>query len=166
MITYDRRGFGDIGHADHLAELDRELDQNTPATVYVTLFIGILDRDARTLRYVNAGHHPQFVLRASGGVERMSSTGLPIALFSGHQYTESRVSLQPGDLLFFYTDGLVETVDEAGDMFESTRLQDILVAEQAAGIDRVLERIETAVRAFRGGAEPLDDATMMALRVS
>jgi serine phosphatase RsbU (regulator of sigma subunit) len=147
-------------------EFDRELDQNTPATVYVTLFIGILDRDARTLRYVNAGHHPQFVLRAGGGVERMSSTGLPIALFSGHQYTESRVSLQPGDLLFFYTDGLVETVNEAGDMFESTRLQDILVAEQAAGIDRVLERIETAVRAFRGGAEPLDDATMMALRVS
>ncbi len=61
---------------------------------------------------------------------------------------------------------LVETMSESGDMFESARLQDLLVAEPAAGIDRVLERIESEVRAFRGGAEPLDDATMMALRVA
>jgi serine phosphatase RsbU (regulator of sigma subunit) len=146
--------------------LDHELDRNTPPTVYLTLFLAILDSDARVLHYVNAGHNPQFVLRAGGGIRAMSSTGLPIALFAGHGYTESRVELAPGDLLFFYTDGLVETESESGEMFGAERLQALLVTEQAAGIDRVLERIENEVRAFRGSAEPFDDATMMALRVT
>jgi serine phosphatase RsbU (regulator of sigma subunit) len=60
----------------------------------------------------------------------------------------------------------VEAENESGDMFGAERLQSLLIAEQAAGIDRVLERIEDEVRAFRGAAEPFDDATMMAMRIT
>jgi serine phosphatase RsbU (regulator of sigma subunit) len=144
--------------------LDRELDVSTPGGVFVTLFLGILE-DNRELRYVNAGHNPQYVLRGDGGVERMSSMGLPIGLFGGHGYTEGRVSLAPGDLLFFYTDGLVEAEDTRGDQFGPERLEAILTEEHGRGIDAVLERIERDVDAFRGSAEPLDDATLMAMRV-
>ncbi len=63
--------------------LDRDVDQNTPQSVYVTLFLGILDVERSTLRYVNAGHNPQFLLRARGGIEPLSSTGMPIALYAG-----------------------------------------------------------------------------------
>jgi serine phosphatase RsbU (regulator of sigma subunit) len=146
--------------------LDRELDQNTPGAVYLTLFLAILETDGRLLRYVNAGHNPQFVLRVSGGIEPLGSTGMPIALYAGHGYTESAVELAAGDLLFFYTDGLVETEDERGDMFGADRLQALLATEQAQGIDTVLHRVEEQVTAFRGKAEPFDDATMMALRIS
>ena len=130
----------------------------------MTLFLAILD-DSRELRYVNAGHNPQFVLRGDGGVEPLSATGLPIALFGGHGYKEMRVSLSPGDLLFFFTDGLVEAENERSDQFSAERLEAILVEEQTSGIDAVLERIERDVNAFRGAVEPLDDATLMALRV-
>jgi serine phosphatase RsbU (regulator of sigma subunit) len=144
--------------------LDRELDDSTPGGVFVTLFLAILD-DNRELRYVNAGHHPQYVLRVDGSVERMSSMGLPIGLFGGHGYTEGRVSLAPGDLLFFYTDGLVEAEDQRGDQFGPERVEAILAEEHAHGIEAVLERIERDVNAFRGAVEPLDDATLMAMRV-
>src|SRR5204862_3911083 len=143
--------------------LERELDASTPGGVFVTLFLAILD-DSGELRYVNAGHNPQYVLRVDGRVERMSSTGLPIALFGGHGYKESRVSLAPGDLLFFYTDGLVEAENDRGDQFGPERVEAILGEEHAHGIDAVLERIEREVNAFRGAAEPLDDATLMAMR--
>ena len=146
------------------AGLDRAIDKTTPRAVYVTLFIGILEPDGRTLHYVNAGHNPQFVLRRDGGIIPMGSTGLPIALFPDHGYRQTTIGIEPGDLLFFYTDGLVETENEAGDMFGAERLQAILTREQAGGVDRVLERVEDAVRTFRGRAEPLDDATMMALK--
>jgi len=145
--------------------IDRDVDERTPGGVYVTLFVGIFDPATRRLRYVNAGHHPQFVLRASGGLERLPSAGLPVGLYAGHGYAEREIHLDEGDLLFFYTDGLVETENERGEMFGAERLEDILLAEHEGEIDAVLERVEGRVRAFRGGAEPFDDATMMALKV-
>jgi serine phosphatase RsbU (regulator of sigma subunit) len=154
---------------DDLAALadafDRELDRNTPRHVYLTLFMGILEKDGRRLRYVNAGHNPQFVIRRRGGIEPLASTGLPIALYAGHGYAEASVPVEHGDLLFFYTDGLVEAEDAAGDMFGAERLQELLAEAQARDIDDLLLHVEARVRAFRGAIEPLDDATMMALRV-
>jgi serine phosphatase RsbU (regulator of sigma subunit) len=144
--------------------LDRELDASTPGGVFVTLFLAILD-DAGELRYVNAGHNPQYVLRIDGRVERLSATGLPIALFGGHGYKEARVPLAPGDLLFFYTDGLVEAEDDRGEQFGAERVEAILIEEHGRGIDAVLERIERDVNAFRGAVDALDDATLMAMRV-
>jgi serine phosphatase RsbU (regulator of sigma subunit) len=151
--------------ADLTDQLDRELDETTPGGVFVTLFMGVVEESGRSLRYVNAGHNPQYVLRAEGGVESMPATGLPIAMFGGHGYREVRVALAPGDLLFFYTDGLVETQNAQGDMFGAERLEAILVEEHAHGIDAVFARIERDVNAFRGATEPLDDATMMAMMV-
>ena len=145
--------------------LDREIDAKTPHSVYLTLFLGILDMERSELRYVNAGHNPQFVLRQRGGIERLSSTGMPIALYAGHGYQESAIEIGKGDLLFFYTDGLVETESEPGEMFGAERLEQLLAVEHEQRIDTVLERVDQAVRNFRGRAEPFDDATMMALRI-
>jgi serine phosphatase RsbU (regulator of sigma subunit) len=145
--------------------LDREVDANTPTSVFVTLFLGILDVNRSVLRYVNAGHNPQFLLRNRGGIEPLSSTGMPIALYAGQGYREQTVEIATGDLLFFYTDGLVETENERGDMFGAERLQALLEAEHHQGIDTVLARIEASVRSFRGGAELFDDATLMALGI-
>jgi serine phosphatase RsbU (regulator of sigma subunit) len=144
---------------------DRELDRNTPRHVFLTLFMGIMEKDGRVLRYVNAGHNPQFLIRGRGGITPLSSTGLPIALYAGHGYAEEQVALEPGDLLFFYTDGLVEAENEEGDLFGADRLQHLLAEAQAREIDSLLIHVEEHVRAFRGSIEPLDDATMMALRV-
>jgi serine phosphatase RsbU (regulator of sigma subunit) len=145
--------------------LDRELDASTPGGVFVTLFIGILEHDGRQLRYVNAGHNPQYVRHGDGSIEAMASTGLPLGLFSGHGYHEAAAPVAPGDLLFFYTDGLVETENTDAQMFGSERVEAILRSDHADGIDALLRRIERDVAAFRGSAEPLDDATIMAMTV-
>ncbi len=146
--------------------LDRDLGQNTPGSVYLTLFLAILEADGRQLNYVNAGHNPQFVLRVGGGIEQLASTGMPIALYAGHGYRDARVEIEPGDWLFFYTDGLVETENEHGEMFGSERLQQLLSTQHTQTIEAGLHEVETQVLAFRGKAEPFDDATMMALRIS
>ena len=147
------------------ADLDREIDETTPGAVYLTLFLGILDTAKQELRYVNAGHNPQFVIHEGNGFEVMSATGLPIALYPGQPYREEAVPARPGDLLFFYTDGLVEAEDESGEMFGFDRLKALLGKKQQQGIDTVLQEVENAVRQFRGNHEPMDDATLMALRL-
>lgn len=145
------------------AELDHDIESSTPGPVYATLFVGIFDPVTRLLRCVNAGHNPQYVIRASGSLERMDSTGLPIGLMAGRGYVEQRVQLASGDRLFFYTDGCVEASNTEGDMFGMDRLESSL--SRAAGSEDVLAAIESEVTRFRAEVELSDDATMMVVKV-
>jgi serine phosphatase RsbU (regulator of sigma subunit) len=146
--------------------LDHEVEAGSPAPVYATLFVAILDPPSRVLRYVNAGHNPQYVLRADRRLDRMHSTGLPIGLLAGHGYREERIQLDAGDVLFFYTDGCVEAEAEADDeMFGAERLEQVLSGADPSGAEDVLARVESAVNRFRGSRDLFDDATMMAVRV-
>ncbi len=144
-------------------ELDVDIEDNTPGPVYATLFVGILNPGTRELRYVNAGHNPQYILRGGDRLERMYSSGLPVGLLAGHGYAESRAALAPGDRLFFYTDGCVEAENAAGEMFTTERLESLLLA--AAGEPDLLARVEAEVQRFRGDREPFDDATMMVVKI-
>jgi len=81
-------------------------------------------------------------------------------------YSEASTALAAGDLLFFYTDGLVETENEQQEMFGAERLERILENVRTDSIDSILHAVEDRVTVFRGAAEPFDDATMMALRIS
>jgi len=95
----------------------------------------------------------------------MPATGLPVGLLPGHGYEQRTTRVHPGDLLFFYTDGATEVEDETGDMFGHERLQQALAAAPTTGVAEVLVSVENVIREFRGSVEPMDDATMMAVRV-
>jgi serine phosphatase RsbU (regulator of sigma subunit) len=146
--------------------LDADIDANTPGAVYATLFMAMLDVGAREIRYVNAGHNPQYIVRRSGAVEEMASTGLPIGLLSGRGYVEAAAHVAEGDWLFFYTDGCVEAENPAGEMFGAERLQRALRSAAAADGGDPLTVVEAEVARFRGEREPFDDATMMVVKVA
>ncbi len=147
------------------AQLDAEIESNTPPELYLTLFIAILEARTHTMRYVNAGHNPQFALRSGGEVERLESTGRPLGLLPGGSYSENCVRLEDGDSLFFYTDGLVEAENEAGEEFGMNRLEALVVAERCKGNDGVLAAVEEVLRNYRGTIEASDDATMMLVKI-
>jgi serine phosphatase RsbU (regulator of sigma subunit) len=154
--------------ADIAAAIDRDLAGTATTRLYVTLFLGVFDPATRGLSYVNAGHNPQFVLRPNQPIEKMDATGIPIGLLAGRGYAQRKVNLASGDLLFFYTDGCVETENEADEMFGNSRLESLLVSIATMGPvtpERVLQQVEQSVTAFRGTREPFDDATMMAVRI-
>ena len=145
--------------------IDRDIEANSPGPVYATLFIAIFDPATRGLRYVNAGHNPQFVLRPGGRLDKLPSTGLPVGMLAGHGYGEREIQLAAGDLLFFYTDGCVEMEDEAGEMFGTERLESLVAAASHGSADDVLASVEREIAAFRGRRDLFDDATMMAVKV-
>ncbi|HSW39635.1 MAG TPA: SpoIIE family protein phosphatase, partial [Acidobacteriota bacterium] len=87
-------------------QLDSEIAANSQA--YLTLIIAVLDQKSLRLRYVNAGHNPQFLLHHDGSIEKLESTGRPVGLLAGGGFQEKSVFLRRDDSLFFYTDGLVE----------------------------------------------------------
>jgi len=146
-------------------QLDREVEGSTPAEVYLTLFLGILDPRRGELRYVNAGHESPFLLRGDGRLERLAATGRPIGLMSGGGFIERRVALAAGDRLFLYTDGLVDAENESGDAFGPERLETLMARGGAADPAALLERIERAYQDHRGGMDAADDATLLVLKV-
>ena len=117
------------------------------------------------MRYVNAGHNTQFVLR-SDGAEWLPSTGRPPGLYPGGGFEERVTQLSAGDALFLFTDGLVEAEDESGEPFGMSRLEALLSVHRTRGLEQLLGQVGAAVRAHRGPLEAADDATMVALRFS
>ena len=147
-------------------EIDNEVEANTPGPVYATLFLSILDPVSRKLRYVNAGHNPQFVMRKQGGLERMGVTGMPIGLLAGRGHEQLEMQLAEGDRLFFYTDGCVEAENEHREQFGAERLEAALQSlPPAATPQELLVHVERAIEQFRGSRELGDDVTVMAVRV-
>jgi serine phosphatase RsbU (regulator of sigma subunit) len=145
--------------------LDLEIEEGTPSTLYLTLFVAVIDGRSGLLRYVNAGHNPPLLLRADGAIEQLPPTGRPIGLFAGGGYAEGRAMLRRGDSLFLYTDGVVEAEDAHGEAFGQARLESILVRERDTSPTGLLARVEEALDRHRGAEEPSDDATMVVMRV-
>jgi serine phosphatase RsbU (regulator of sigma subunit) len=145
-------------------ELDHEIDATTGGNAYLTLFLGVLDPSG-AMRYVNAGHNTPFALHADGRIEPLESTGRPLGLLAGGGFVERTARFEPGSCLFLYTDGVIESENADGEPFGLDRLQELLVTERTSGLDGILSRVEDAVRAYRDGAEPADDATLVVLKV-
>jgi sigma-B regulation protein RsbU (phosphoserine phosphatase) len=145
--------------------LDHEMGNEEPLAPYYTLFLAILEGPTGRLRYVNAGHNTQFVLRRDGA-EWLSSTGRPPGLYPGGGFEERVTQLSAGDALFLFTDGLVEAEDETGEPFGMSRLEALLKVHRGRDLVALLAQVDAAVREHRGPAEAADDATMVALRFS
>lgn len=145
-------------------QLDWEIARNNE-DAYLTLFLAVLDSHSLQMRYVNAGHNSQFLLRSDGVLQQLESTGRPLGLLAGGGFQEKIVLLKPKDSLFFYTDGLVEAQNEAGDEFGMERLEQLLLQQRAKGLEGMLANVEQAVNRHRGSMEAADDATMMLLKI-
>jgi sigma-B regulation protein RsbU (phosphoserine phosphatase) len=135
---------------------------------YATLFYGIVDGAARTLRYVNAGHNPPFVLRRNGSVHWLETGGAPVGMFPDSNYEESFVRLDPGDLVIAYTDGIIEAANPSG---EEWGVQGLLQATAAwaplcaADADDLVRFIFNSMDEFSEGCQT-DDATLAVVRVA
>jgi sigma-B regulation protein RsbU (phosphoserine phosphatase) len=86
---------------------------------------------------------------------------LPFANISGDK--EERYTLQKGDLLFLYTDGVTEAINTENYLFSEDRLKDLLTAKSTKDVQTAVDHTVAAVRAFEGEAEQTDDITVLAL---
>ncbi len=135
------------------------------AYAFATLFAGVLEPETGRLLYVNAGHNPPLVVSADAPAapRELAPTGPAIGLLLGAPYRLSETTLRPGDLLFAFTDGVVETRDPSAEEFGQERLEALLAAHGTTAA-AALAAVEAAVADHASGAEAFDDVTMLALR--
>jgi phosphoserine phosphatase RsbU/P len=146
-----------------LGEANRIFFESTGPEHYATLFFAAYSETTGALRYVNCGHNPPLLLRASGRLEGLAPTAPALGLLRGWSGAEAEVHLEPGDLLLVYTDGATEATDPAGDEFEDVGLAEALRANATRPLDSIRRGLVAAIEAF-AGPERRDDLTLVLVR--
>ena len=145
-----------------ISNINRNLAKRGTGNRFVTFFFGILDKDGRCT-YVNAGHNPPFLLSRDGSMKELTSGGMVLGLFAEAQYESDTITLQPGDHLVLFTDGVIEALNDAGEEFGMERLVALLRGNARAGASEILNRLQEAVVSFSANAAQHDDITVMVL---
>jgi len=134
--------------------------------MFATLFFGVLDPASGTLTYINGGHEPLFIIRPSGGVrEHLHHTGPAVGVTPGALFEIRQTRLEPGEILFGYTDGVTEARADDDTFFNEKRLLSLLNTAAPTAVV-LLEKISSSVQEHTGNAEQFDDITMLAVRRS
>ncbi|HEX4949930.1 MAG TPA: SpoIIE family protein phosphatase [Blastocatellia bacterium] len=147
-----------------LQQVNRLLVAENRSFMFVTLFYAILNFRTGELTFSNAGHNPPYRLSRQGKVETFGAQGgIVLGVTEELDYPTDRLQLQPGDQLFFYTDGISEAYDNDEEIFSDERLQQCLQQAVATAPEALIQAVVTEVRAFSGSAPQSDDLTMLAV---
>jgi sigma-B regulation protein RsbU (phosphoserine phosphatase) len=173
--------------ADLLAELNNQLQERKLDSQYVTMLMAVWNDETRTLQIANAGSvQPLYVTSpatetnsdgkrltvdcavATGfTVDTVQAEGFPLGLFPNAQYEELTITTKPGDVLVFFSDGIVDAENGEGEMFGTERLTAVLREHPSAcnSAQATVDAILAAVAAFQAGTAHFDDETLVVLRV-
>ena len=149
---------------DVLSRVNDSLAIDIPPNMFVTCFYAILDPKRGHLRYGNAGHDLPYLWHG-GGAEDLKARGMPLGLMPGMSYEEKEVTMELGDSVLFYSDGLVEAHEPKGEMFGFPRLRGLVAdhGEDGSLGNSLLEELYSFVGE---GWEQEDDITLLTLKRS
>jgi phosphoserine phosphatase RsbU/P len=151
-----------VGPADLCDQVNRILCGHIAEGRFISFFYCVVDRSNRLLTYSNAGHYPPIVLRANGSVERLADGGPVLGVFADATYQEASVSLDQGDRVILFTDGITEARNAADEEFGEERLIEAALPNRGATPAALEQRLAEQVRLFTGGNYQ-DDATLIVM---
>jgi sigma-B regulation protein RsbU (phosphoserine phosphatase) len=146
--------------ASMCASVNRLLCRNMASGRFVTFCYTRIDIAARRLSYSNAGHNPPLLIRADGSMERLSPGGTVLGVFPENAYEQGELLLAPDDRLVFYTDGISESRNAAGEEFTDDGVADLAGRHRALDADAMLAAMLTDIERFNEGKYE-DDATLI-----
>jgi phosphoserine phosphatase RsbU/P len=146
-----------------VSQLNQYLYANTSPEKFTTLCLGLYNEADSSFVYTNGGNVQPALVRG-GAVQRLDVNGTVVGAFPHAEYGESRIVLQPGDLLAFFTDGVTEPENEFGEMFGEERFLDLLARNAHLDEQEIMRTVIESVRAWTGSEELQDDMTLLLAR--
>ena len=156
---------GPAGHVEFAHQLNSMLYGRTQEARSASLFWGVYDPHASSLRYVSAGHCPGLLVH-DGIIEGLDSTGPVLGLIKDAHFAHEEVPFHPGDVLVLYSDGVVEGTNTEGLEYGEERLYGTLAHMRGKSAEQVRAAILEDYRAFTGKAEAGDDLTLLVLEAN
>jgi len=149
-----------------LAVVNNELYACTPANMFVTAFLLVWDLQNRIARYVSAGHPAGLLVRSNGKqIDELSHGTLMLGVQKDLQFEAAEVELFPDDLLFLYTDGLTEVVNEQQVILGKDRLKQLLSTKNDKELKEIVDYVQKENADYAANCKPVDDVCILAALV-
>jgi sigma-B regulation protein RsbU (phosphoserine phosphatase) len=147
--------------------LNRMLEADQGGERFMTMYLAVVDVDAKVIRWSSAGHDPALIFDpASGAFHEIEEAGMPLGLDSDAQYSELRYEpLRSGLVITIGTDGIWESSNAAGDQFGKDRLRDAIRDSAAGTAAQIVQKILDHLADFRGEVRATDDTTFVVVKV-
>jgi sigma-B regulation protein RsbU (phosphoserine phosphatase) len=149
-----------------LDNMNQQMVASSSPEKYVTLFYGEVDQNTGLFHYSNAGHNYPILVRESGDIELLKTGGPIIGALPEMSYQSDSVKLNKNDIIFFFTDGLSEAMDESEQEYTEERIRDFICNNREDTPDVLIDSILKDVRSFDPTYPPRDDTTLIALKVN
>ncbi len=153
--------------AEIFASANKQLAQDNEQNLFVTAFLAFLNINTGELACVNAGHNPPLIKKRGGAFEYIKTpTNIALGIMGEVSYKSCSYTLEKGDAVFLYSDGVTEAANKKEELFGEENLQKALNEKETQNADMraLLGHIKTSVDAFAQGAEQADDITMLAVQ--
>ncbi len=152
--------------ARKIGRLNKAVSANCPDNRFITFFMGVIDPTNGEFVYTNAGHNPPVVVRATGEFETLKGAGgVILGILPMATYQEARMTLNHGDVLVLFTDGVTEAPDPSDDEYGEDRLGALVAGMKDRSSEEIIEAIHSAVTSHTQGAPPADDITVVVARM-
>jgi sigma-B regulation protein RsbU (phosphoserine phosphatase) len=151
--------------ADGITQANRLLCADSTNAMFVTLFYAQVLAESSELIYVNAGHNPPYLYQVlDDHPELLPRTNMVLGLDDTLQFNQRRVSLEVGDTLVMYTDGLTDALNGRGEEFGVARLQRVCAENRHTSAEQVVAALKTAISDFVGETPLADDCTLVIVK--
>ncbi len=145
-----------------MSRMNRFLHERTEGEKYATVFYCTVSVAGKLL-WSNAGHCTPYLIRATGVLESLATTGMPLGMMDDAQYGVESLQLLPGDKIFAFSDGLTEAQNAQGQFLEPGRMREIVLSQASAGAAELYSEVMREVDTFTEGAPQQDDMTALVL---
>ena len=153
-----------LGPKQAMEQLNKQISDSNSESMFVTVWLGVLEISSGNMTAVNAGHEYPILKRADGYYELYKDRhGIAAGTMEGLRYRDYELKLEPGSTIFVYSDGLPEANNAAGELFGINRTLRALNSVPESGPEETLKAVGDAVDAFVGDAPQFDDLTMLCL---
>lgn len=150
--------------SDLAADFNRAVFSFTTPDKYSTLFCGLIDADTRQFTYVNAAQTPPALLRSSGAIELLGVGGTPIGMFPAARYQQACLTLEPGDAIVCFSDGISEATNSQDQIWEQEQFLELLQGCANRTAREIVDCLFAGADRFAGDAEQADDMTVVVLK--
>ncbi|NOR75985.1 MAG: SpoIIE family protein phosphatase [Draconibacterium sp.] len=156
------RASEDSSPSSIITHVNDELSRDNPSSMFVTLFLCIIDLSTGKISYTNAGHNPPHIKRVNGDFETLNTLHGPVVgAMEDFAYGEDSVILNVNDYIILFTDGVNEGMDKDKNLYSDARLVETLKSDNSDNIKDHVNTLFNSVMEFQGDAEQADDITIL-----